>query len=398
MPNGEVHSPLGGSGVERYANCPGAPALSKLVGHDPEAVLPTWTAEGLLAHAIIERLLKEDKDLWEIQHELEELTVMEWEKRREIVAAVTMASEYMRTRPGRHFVELELAHPAFHPLMYSRLDFAAVQIDPEIPVPTHVEIVDYKNGAGVRVEAKGNLQTRYYAFAFLDGQKWPPFFERAPDECPVKLTILQPNVYDEPQYDMTTAGELRNWAYNELRPMMQRTERDQYLAVGEWCRFCPARAICPAHQGLIKAFAGEIPDEIANMTNERLAELFPKIEAVKIGIKALQAEIVRRNLSGNTVPGTKMVEGKAWRVWNKGAEQAARDNFGDRAFELKLLSPARIEDEFGAKGKVFASTYGLKPPGKPIIAVEGDSRQALSITTPADRLRKMLEASVDSED
>ena len=386
MTDGEIHSPLGGSGVERYGHCPGSVALAKLVGHDPNAALPEWTTDGLRAHAVIEECLKEGIDLWQLP---EQTGITP-----EIASAVTKALDYLVSRPGRHFVELSIGHPAFHPLMYSRLDFAAVQLDGDLPI--FVEIADFKNGAGVRVEAKGNLQTRYYGFDFLFGQNWPAELQRAPDHCPVKLTILQPNVYDDPQWDVISAGELKDWAYNELRPMMQRTEKDQYLAVGEWCRFCPARAICPAHHGLVKAFAGEVVDEIANMSNERLLDLFQKVEAVKIGIKALQAEVARRNLSGNTVAGTKMVEGNAWRVWNRGAEEAARAALGNRAFKTVLLSPAQLEEEFGAKGKVFATTYSFKPPGKPIIALEADARPALNITTPADKLRKMLQESVDA--
>ena len=386
MTDGEIHSSLGGSGVERYGHCPGAPALAKLITPDSEGALPEWTSDGILAHSLVERCLKEDLDLWQLS-DLSGATP-------EVVSAATKAVDYCRSRPGRHFVELKLAHPAFHPLMFSRLDFAAVSLRGN-GEPGLVEIVDFKNGAGVRVAAKGNLQTRYYGFAFLDGEKWPAVLQRAPDDCDVKLTILQPNVYDEPQYDMTTAGELRKWAYDELRPMMQATERDQYLAVGEWCRFCPARAICPAQHGLVKAFAGEMADEIANMSNERLFELFQKVEAVKIGIAALQTEVARRNLSGNTVAGTKMVEGKAWRVWNKGAEEGARTELGDRAFENTLRSPAQMITEFGSRGKKFATKWAYRPAGKPVIALANDPRPALNITTPADKLRKMLQDSME---
>ena len=385
----EEHSTLGGSGVERYRHCPGSVALSKLIGHEPDAALPEWTVDGLRAHAVIEECLKRNLDLWQLDDQ-SGITP-------EIAASVTKAIYYMSRRPGWHFVELELAHPAFHPLMYSRLDFAAVFLRGN-GEPGLVEIVDFKNGAGVRVEAKGNLQLRYYGFAFLFGQKWPADLPRVPDAIPVKLTILQPNVYDEPQYEILTAGELRAWAYNELRPMMVATEHDQYLNVGPHCRFCPARAICPAGHGLVKSFSGEVVDEIAHMSNERLFELFSKVEAAKIFISALGTEVLRRNLSGNTVAGTKMVEGRAWRVWNKGADGAAKTELGDRAFELELRSPAQMITEFGSRGKKFAEKWAYKPAGKPVIALAEDSRPALNITTPADRLRKMLEDSVDSQE
>ena len=64
MTDGEIHSPRGGSGVERYGHCPGSVALAKLIGHDPDAALPEWTVDGLLAHKMIERCLKEGVDLW----------------------------------------------------------------------------------------------------------------------------------------------------------------------------------------------------------------------------------------------------------------------------------------------------------------------------------------------
>src|SRR5579859_1316121 len=162
MPD-EIHSPLGGSGVERFGNCPGAPALSALLTPDPDAALPEWTADGILAHTIIERCLSFGVDVWQLT-DLEGVTP-------EIAVAATKAVDYFRSRPGRHFVELFIAHPAFHPKMFSRLDFAAVRMDQDRPC--YIEIGDFKNGAGVRVEAKGNLQTRYYAFDFIFGQGWP---------------------------------------------------------------------------------------------------------------------------------------------------------------------------------------------------------------------------------
>ena len=389
MTDGEIHSPLGGSGVERYGNCPGSVALAKLIGHDPNAALPEWTTDGLLAHKVIETCLKEGVDPWQLPPDVLIGTTPD------IARAATVAIDYMNRRPGRHFVELELAHPAFHPLMYSRLDFAAVEAN--LDTPASIEIVDFKNGAGVRVEAKGNLQLRYYGFAFLFGEKWPAMLRRAPDAIPVKLTILQPNVYDEPQYEILTVGELREWAYSVLRPMMVATERDQYLNVGPHCRFCPARVICPAGHGLVKTFAGEVVDEIAHMSNERLFELFSKVEAAKIFISALGAEVMRRNLSGNIVAGTKMVEGRANRVWNKGAEEAAREELGDRAFELAMRSPAQMITEFGSSGKKFASKWGYKPAGRPVVVLADDPRPALNITTPLDQMMKMLNASVDTE-
>jgi len=100
------------------------------------------------------------------------------------------------------------------------------------------------------------------------------------------------------------------------------------------------------------------------------------------------------NSKGSASPAR--ITGRAWRAWNRGAEEAARANFGDRAFETVLKSPARIEADFGAKGKVFAKTYGFQPAGKPVIALDSDPREALKITTAGDRLRKMLEVSIDS--
>ncbi len=92
-----------------------------------------------------------------------------------------------------------------------------------------------------------NPQLKYYAFGFIEADG----ADIHPDDEVVTLTIVQPRVPWHPDgvirsWD-TTAGELRKWAYDELLPAMQAAERkDGGFQLGDWCRFCPAKLLCPA--------------------------------------------------------------------------------------------------------------------------------------------------------
>ena len=95
-----------------------------------------------------------------------------------------------------------------------------------------IEVVDFKGGRGVRVDANRNSQLMLYALgALLE-------FDSLYDIHHVRMTIVQPRLNNLSSYEME-ADELLRWAETEVRPkaMLAYEGKGEFCA-GEWCRFC----------------------------------------------------------------------------------------------------------------------------------------------------------------
>jgi hypothetical protein len=96
------------------------------------------------------------------------------------------------------------------------------------------------------------------------------------------------------------------------------------------------------------------------------ANLVPTIKAVAdVGAfaAAIHAQIELRALTnGEMLPGVVVKDAVTHRKWHsdEAAEQLAREEFGDKAFVTKLLSPAQIE-KLGEAGEQFVAVASYKP-------------------------------------
>ena len=95
-----------------------------------------------------------------------------------------------------------------------------------------IEVIDFKSGRGVRVDAHRNSQLMLYALgALLE-------FDSLYDIHHVRMTIVQPRLNNLSSYEME-ADELLRWAETEVRPKAQLAyEGKGEFCAGEWCRFC----------------------------------------------------------------------------------------------------------------------------------------------------------------
>jgi hypothetical protein len=369
---------MGGSAAHRFLNCTGSTALIaglKLV----DEIDPDYRRDGVQAHELGARCLDTDADAWEL--------VSEYPIAPDQATAVQVYVDHVRSLPGRRRVEVKLHLPDLHPLMFSTLDAV---LDPVLgDVALH--IVDYKHGEGVYVEAENNEQLMYYACMAI--MERPVDFD---DTDRVELTICQPRVaWAEPVRSWrTTVGELKAWLYDVLLPAMRLEAQDMHLQMGEWCRFCPAKLVCPAMSQAFSAFAGATT-ELAALSDEVLGRDYALTATVKMRIKAVEQEVYRRRMEGVEVPGTKLVLQKTDRVWKTQVEspdgsevftleEAMSARFGKALYtEPKLLSPAALEKL--PEGKAFVSEWAYKPEAGYTVALVDDPRAAVVPRTPEEK-------------
>lgn len=417
------HSNKGASGAERWMNCSGSSALITAMEIEEETDSPDYREDGVAMHEAAAHLLMTAGDAWEIAGETF--------NNREITPAMADAVQVYLDRvraslgkigPGyahghQFFVEAKLAAPDIHEAMFGSVDFGAI-VPPEIaaaivttddPAVTwekgFLDVTDLKGGEGIEVDAEDNPQMKYYAFMLIHTK-----FPDLDDDFPVRLTIVQPRCfsYEGPVRDWwTTVGEIKAWVVRDLLPAMNST--DDNLEAGGWCRFCPAKLVCPLLTGLFNAAANYDPKAVVNINSEALGLAYNKIEAVKFYLKALEDTVFARLKSGTKVPHTKLVNKKAHRIFKDTVTVKVEEKevevdlpqylvkmFGDAAYQdRKLKSPAEFEAVQG--GKEFVKQYAYMPVTGLTVAREDDRRTGITVATASERFGAAI-ANLEKQD
>lgn len=360
------HSPLGASGAERWMNCPGSVTLLKNLDL-PESDDPSYRETGTAMHEAGEHCLRQGLDAWEIVGETFNNVEITDNLATAIQVYLDVCRRYMdfATVFG---IEEHVSSPV-HPDFYGTADFwafvtatgrpaAKTMADPPAPGDKFV-MLDLKGGEGIIVEPDDNPQIKYYAFGVVDGWERQIGMELHPD-IPVELGIAQPRAYHPSGETIrtwpTTVGAIKAWVHDVLVPAMNATETDNFLDTGPWCRFCPAKLVCPMLTALFKAAATADPKQIVHFTDEQAAENYRQIEAVKFYLKALQDDAFRRLNAGHSEAFegvAKLTYKKSDRVFNAKVTvddkevpivDALRAKFGDEAFtDPTPKTPAQIE-------------------------------------------------------
>ncbi len=373
------HSPLGASSAERWMNCSGSVALTHAVktGEAPEEDDPDYRRDGVQAHALAAWCLENNTDAWEGMGQIKGNVLTE-----DMMSAVQVYLDFAHKLPGtRRLIEVKMHVPEFHPLAFGTGDLVSIRDPLDIADFGELNFVDYKHGEGIVVEVVNNKQLMYYVYLFIGDN-----IAGYPDDMVVHLHICQPRA---PHRDgpirswSTTARSIRKWAAEELRPAMERTIKDRYLSVGEWCRFCPAKLICPAMTSLGDELTYHRTVPLKAMPAEQIGDFYQKAQWLKMFIKDLEAEASRRVLGGDKVPGIKAVQKRANRAWKEGAEEAAlRDWPEDEIYTTPVfLGPPAIEKL--PDGKLFVAEWAYTPDNGLTIALESDSKPAVSVSPEA---------------
>ncbi|MDE1946250.1 MAG: DUF2800 domain-containing protein, partial [Patescibacteria group bacterium] len=385
------HSPLGASSAERWMNCPGSSVLLKRFDCG-ETDDPTYRKEGTAAHEAAKFCLENDLDTWElIGQDFEGITFD-----RETAAAVQVYLALCRSLMAsgatvmveQRIGEDEALRP--HPSFYGTVDFAAYG-------PDILDVVDYKHGAGIVVEPDENPQMMYYAYGVIYDRQMRGIEVRS--DRVVRLTIVQPRAFhaDGPVRSWeTTAGEIIAWAENELLPAMRRAETDKTFECGAWCRFCPAKLVCPLLKGMFGAAARANPESVSAMTPEEIGREYPKIAAVKQYVAALEAAAYQNLTKGVPVPNTKLVQKKASRIYRDGAADYFREQFGDEAMTVpELKSPAAME-KVSEDAKKAVREWCYVPVTGYTVALDSDRRPAVTVASISENFRHLLENRTDN--
>lgn len=402
------HSPLGASGAYRWlpGACPASVSLA--AGLKDEYEDDTFSLPGTCAHAVAAHCLIHGLDAWqmigyaydrEAKVLLNDYAVSPKDEENGFVAVdkdmADPVQEYLddvrRIHPDRNqgntWIEKGFHVPSIHPLFYGATDLGYW----DEPVKA-LHIWDFKYGAGIIVDPEDNPQMKYYAIGLLTELGLWGYCET------VVLHIHQPRIKFyrggvHREWSMPVA-DLFDWRTEVLVPAMTDAPDSTTARAGDHCRFCPARyRACPAirhsverYKQMLSAIRVTPGDAAPACTPQQASEILELHEVYKIHLKAVETVAFGYLMAGQKVPGRKLVEGMAHRVWRDTAEEELKTVFGKKAYAPeKLKSPAEIDKLPG--GVALTARHAFKPNKGLTIAAADDSRAAVEKQPVADLIQ-----------
>lgn len=222
------------------------------------------------------------------------------------------------------------------------IDYKAIYRDAEVGVVGH--LVDYKHGAGVPVSAAGNLQLLTYGLLVR---------EIHPNVQAWRMTIVQPRCgAGEPETVLVTGEEL-----DAHRDRILATIGSSELSPGDHCRWCKAKATCPAliaqAEALLDGAIDQLPAVKAaepDVLADKYIRLLKYERAIGDLFEAIKLRMLEGMQRGERYDGFKVVRSIGNRAWS-GTEQEILRRLKSRgigkkaATEVRLKSPALMERE-----------------------------------------------------
>ena len=238
-----------------------------------------------------------------------------------------------------------------------------------------IEVIDFKGGRGVRVDANRNSQLMLYGLGAL--LEFDPLY----DIHTVRMTIVQPRLSNTSTYEIT-AQELIRWAETEVRPKaMLAYEGAGEFCAGEWCRFCKARYTCRKRSEYHMRLAEHDFRQPDLLSDEEIADILPVADSLNSWVQDLLAYATQAAVNGKSWPGYKLVAGRTVRKYTSEAEviKAATEAGYTDIYKTTLLGVGDLEKRMGRKrfGEVLGK-FIVKPAGAPTLVPETDARKPYS--------------------
>lgn len=275
--------------------------------------------------------------------------------------------------------------------------------DGTVTIETH----DLKYGRGVKVVADNNEQLSIYSLGLHDE------VSLLGDVKDVAMVIHQPRLSHVSEWTCTPeallefaeevkgAAKLATFALTHADNWVEGTDTSYLVAGEKQCRFCKAKATCPALVAKVQEVVGADFDEVTEATSDipqledgGLSKAMGLVDLIEGYCKAVRAEVERRLLAGKPVAGYKLVEGRRGaRQWKSkdDAEQTMKSMRLklEEMYEFSLISPTTAEKLHKA-GAIGPRQWPrlleqiTQNDGKPSVAPESDKRPPLVVTPTAD--------------
>jgi hypothetical protein len=319
---------VGGSTAKRVINCPGSVAL---VAKMPPKPSSKYADEGTLLHNVIA----------------------------EIVMSGNSPEHYLGTKYEDQVLTQELIDDKLKPAL-AALD----QIDPkqemEIEAETSVDfgdllpgvfgstdligrlgsravVLDWKFGDGVAVEVEENPQLMFYAAAAMRTPAAQWAFEGVTE---IEMVIVQPPAVKR---WVTTPERIAAFELQLVQAVKASEKPNAKLEVGDHCRWCAAKPVCPQMTGAVDR---ALQTQLQAIDTQMLGSYLANADMLEQWITDLRALAFAMLESGTPVPGYKLVAKRATRSWTdetKAKAELLKSLPESEVVEMSVISPAKAE-------------------------------------------------------
>lgn len=242
-----------------------------------------------------------------------------------------------------------------------------------------LQVIDFKYGKGVKVEAQDNPQMKLYALGVL--AQYGIFYNIKY----IKMSIVQPRIDNISSYEIPVEP-LLEWGEKIVVPQAQKAFMGlgDYVQ-GEHCRFCRAKGACEFRAKENMKVIEEIQEQTGVLSNSDIGEMLTKTDGIEQWIKDLRGYALETILKGEDIPGWEAVEGKSNRKItdvDKAFEILEANGF-DQAilYERKPITLTELEKVVGkTKLTETIGSFIEKPKGAPTLAKESDKRESFRVS------------------
>lgn len=322
---GGVHAKYSMSNAHRILACPGQVRLAASL---PDNETPE-SREGTFVHALLEHCIKNDLSA----NTMVGLPLLGRQVQQHHADSVMHVLDYIAL--------LRAEYPDLLVLSEARVTYPQKIVPEEDAGGTldvlaaseaanRVWIIDFKNGAGVKVDADQNKQLMGYArcIQWINKERPTAF------DC----VIIQPNLwnYVEPRVFVATWLDLFEFDADFQKAIAAAERPDAPRVPGPHCRMCKAAAVCSerestALQAMQAPVAGFTPPDPKTIDLVRLGAIVAEADNVRQWLSDCKKLAETIALGGVHVPGNKLVQAKPRRAY-------ARDKTPDQMADALLAS------------------------------------------------------------
>lgn len=365
---------VGGSTASRVIHCPGSVAL---VAKMPEQEGSSYANEGSLLHEAIAVVLDTacpPEDM--VGFEAHGLTLTEDLLERKLQVALDLLHDYDPEAKLEYITEATVDFGDLLPGVFGSSDIVG-RLD------GRAVILDWKFGDGVMVEAEENMQLMFYAAAAMRTASCQWAFDGVTE---VECVIIQP---PHIRTWTTTVERIKKFERQLVRAVASSALPNAPLSMGDHCRWCTAKPVCPLKSGQLdraRLAAMEAIDV------DKLTDYLAAADAVEDFIKACRALAHDMLEKGVPVPGYKLVAKRATRHWADPTTAKAR------LLELGLTETDVTKTELlsVAQSEKVLKKHKIELPSDMVVAVSSGSTMTVETDPrpPVVQIGKQLAAAL----